>query len=205
MILLLIPIISVIIVLSTVGRSAVNRILSEQAKAVVIDIVNDSNEVLQKMDVFYSDYFTVHYDGEGSVDSVSANTGLINQMNMILQTDVQNRLDAFHVLSTELPFGALTGSAVLSGFGLRIPIRAQVVGTCYTELRSEFSALGINNTLHRLQINCLVELRMIVPNDTFVDKVTNEILLAETVISGKVPNTYLGDSAMADYFDLIPD
>ncbi|MBR1747531.1 MAG: sporulation protein YunB [Clostridia bacterium] len=188
-----------------VGRRVVKETLSKDARAVVIDVINGSNEVLQRMDIFYDDYFTVSYDDKGEVRAVSANTGLINQMNMIIQTEIQNRLNAIRMLSASLPIGLFTGSTFLSSFGVSIPVRAEIVSNCYTVLKSEFSSVGINNTLHRLQIDCFVEVDMIVPTGTFVEDVSNEILIAETILPGKVPTTYIGENVSTDYLDLLPD
>ena len=157
------------------------------------------------MDIFYQDYFSVHYAADGNVDSVSANAGLINQVNTILQTEIQNRLNAFRTFTTELPFGALSGSSFLSDYGFPISVRAELVGNCYTKLKSEFSDYGINNTLHRLLIDCVVEMEMVVPTGIVLENVTNEFVLAETVISGKVPSTYLGENTNTNYLDLLPD
>lgn len=187
------------------ARKIAGEILTDEIHAAIIDVVNKSNEVLQGLDVMYDDYFTVHYDESGAIDSLYANTGLINQINMIVQTEIQNRLDGLRTMTVSLPIGALSGSPYLSKFGLTIPLQAQVVSNCRTVLRSEFSEMGINNTLHRLQIDCLISVNMIVPSRSFSEEISNEILVAETVIAGKVPSTYLGENTKTDYLDLLPN
>lgn len=191
--------------LVVVGRGVVAQAVGRTARAVVIDVINDSNDVIRNLDVLYEDYFSVHYNDDGSVDTISANTGLINQINMIVQTEIQNRLDATRLLSLSMPFGAFTGSAFLSNFGIETPIRAQMVANCHTELKSDFRAIGINTTLHRLQIDCIVKVDLIVPTDTITEDVNNEILLCETVIAGKVPSTYIAERDLTNYLDLLPD
>lgn len=57
-------------------------------------------------------------------------------------------------------------------------------------MRSEFSAQGINQTLHRvyLQVKCNVDI--LTPFDNISREITNQVLLMENVIVGGIPNTY---------------
>jgi len=177
----------------------------EETRAEVINIVNDSNEVIQGLDIFYEDYFTIIKDKDDKITMITANSSLINQVNMIIQTEIQNRLNELRKETIYLPTGAFTGLTLLSNYGSRIPINAQVISNCYTVLSSEFTEMGINQTRHRLQINCFVEIKLTVPSREVTDKVTNEILITESVIVGQVPSTYLGENTTTDYLDLLPD
>ena len=189
----------------TVGMNFVADLCAEEIRADITDIINISNLVLQDMDIFYDDYFTLTLNNEGKVELISANTGLINQVNMIIQTEIQNRLNELRGKQLFVTFGSFFGSAVLAQYGSKVTINANVVANCYTKLISEFIPLGINNTLHRLQINCYVSVKMLIPSKSRVEELYNEILMAESVISGEVPSTYLGENTPTDYLDLLPD
>ena len=189
----------------TVGMNFVADLCAEEIRADITDIINISNLVLQDMDIFYDDYFKLTLNDEGNVELISANTGLINQVNMIIQTEIQNRLNELRGKQLFVTFGSFFGSAVLAQYGSKVTINANVVANCYTKLISEFIPLGINNTLHRLQINCYVSVKMLIPSKSRVEELYNEILLAESVISGEVPSTYLGENTPTDYLDLLPD
>lgn len=86
--------------------------------------------------------------------------------------------------------GSFTGFKLLSGKGPGVPIRISSIGNVETDLRSEFTAQGINQTLHRvyLQIECQVSI--LTPYDDITEKIKNQVLIAENVIVGKIPNTY---------------
>ena len=176
----------------------------EEARAEVINIVNDSNEVIQKLGIFYEDFFTVIKDSNDKVTMVKANSALINQINMIMQTEIQNRLNELRTKSLYIPTGAFTGLTFLSAYGSKVPINAKIVSKCYTVLSSEFKEMGINQPLHRLQINCFVEIVLTVPKGKVKSDVTNEILVTEAVIVGEVPSTFLGENTTTDYLDLLP-
>lgn len=187
------------------GMNTVAAMCAEEVRAEIINIVNYSNEIIQSLQIFYEDYFTIHTDKDGKIELITANTGLINQVNMIIQTEIQNRLNNLRSMKFKLPLGVFTGSSLLSHFGSRITVNAQVVSNCYTELSSGFTSLGINHTLHRLQINCYVEMEMLIPSRSIPSDVTNEIIIAENIIVGEVPDTYLGENTNTDYLDLLPN
>ena len=86
--------------------------------------------------------------------------------------------------------GSFTGFKLLSGKGPGVPIRISSIGNVETDLRSEFTSQGINQTLHRvyLQVECNVSI--LTPYDSITEKIKNQVLIAENVIVGKIPNTY---------------
>ena len=205
LIILLVILLSVTVYVGVFGMQTVAYLCAEEVRARVIDIVNDSNELLQTKKMFYEDYFTVQSDGNGKIEFIKANTGLINQINMLIQTEIQNRLNELRTVYLHLPSGAFTGSTLFADLGSPVPVTAKTLSNCYTVLHSSFESLGINHTLHRLQIDCYVEITMLIPSRSVVCDVTNEILVAENVIVGEVPETYLGENITTDYLDLIPD
>ena len=71
-----------------------------------------------------------------------------------------------------------------------VPIKISSIGNVETDLRSEFSEKGINQTLHRvyLQVDC--EVSILTPYNSITEKVSNQVLLIENVIVGKIPSTY---------------
>lgn len=187
------------------SMNMVTTLCIEETRAEVINIVNNSNEIIQKLDIFYEDFFQVFKDENDKVTMITMNSALINQINMIIQTEIQNRLNELRTKTIYLPTGAFTGMSIFSIYGTKIPINVRIISNCYTVLSSEFKEMGINQTLHRLQINCYVEIDLLVPSREVKSDVTNEILITESVIVGEVPSTFLGENTTTDYLDLLPD
>ena len=69
-------------------------------------------------------------------------------------------------------------------------IRISSIGNINTELKSEFSAEGINQTLHRVYLKADCELSILTPFNNITKKITNQVLIAENVIVGHIPETY---------------
>ena len=64
------------------------------------------------------------------------------------------------------------------------------MGNVETDLRSEFTAQGINQTLHRIYLQVKCKLEILTPFQDVSKEITNQVLLMENVIVGHIPDTY---------------
>ena len=76
------------------------------------------------------------------------------------------------------------------GRGPNVNIKMEVIGNLETDLKSEFKASGINQTLHRIYLEIKCNVIILTPFQTIEEPVINQVLLAEGVIVGEVPNSY---------------
>ena len=72
--------------------------------------------------------------------------------------------------------------------GIKIVVLS--IGNVETDLRSEFIAQGINQTLHRVYLQIKCEIKILTPFNIITQSIDNQVLLLENVIVGHVPNTY---------------
>ncbi len=72
--------------------------------------------------------------------------------------------------------------------GIKIVVSS--IGNVETDLRSEFIAQGINQTLHRVYLQIKCEVKILTPFNIITQSIDNQVLLLENVIVGHVPNTY---------------
>lgn len=72
------------------------------------------------------------------------------------------------------------------------------VGNVETDLVSQFSQSGINQTLHRIYLNVNCTVTILTPFDTIEQSITNQVLIAEAVIVGEVPSTYYNLSGVKE-------
>ena len=87
-------------------------------------------------------------------------------------------------------FGSLTGFKLLAGRGPGVKIKISTIGDVETDLRSEFTSQGINQTLHRVYLQVKCNVNILTPFDNISREITNQVLLMENVIVGNIPNTY---------------
>ena len=64
--------------------------------------------------------------------------------------------------------------------------------------------MGINQTLHRIFLNIDAQLSVVIPGVDVTVNTETEVLLAESVIVGKVPDTYLQSDKLDEMLNLVP-
>ncbi len=105
-----------------------------------------------------------------------------------------------------MPFGSFTGFKLLAGRGPGVKIKISTIGEVETDLRSEFTSQGINQTLHRVYLQVKCNVNILTPFDNISREITNQVLLMENVIVGNIPNTYYnleGINGSSDALEII--
>lgn len=82
------------------------------------------------------------------------------------------------------------GISGLSGISPSIKVAMERAGSIDSRIDSEFTSVGINQTLHRIYLNLKCSIGILTPFKTVTKDVYSKILLTETVIVGEVPSTY---------------
>ena len=166
-----------------------NALCEDKAKSIATIISNNEATNVMK-DHTYDELFTIEKDNDGNITMIKSNIIPINEIISDVAVKIQNSINERGKENIKITIGSFTGSKLLSGRGPGIPIKISSIGNVETDLRSEFSAQGINQTLHRvyLQVDC--EVSILTPYNTISEKVSNQVLLIENVIVGKIPNTY---------------
>ena len=59
------------------------------------------------------------------------------------------------------------------------------------EFSNSIVTAGINQTKHQINLNVIVDIDILIPWGTESAQVVTEVLIADTVVVGKVPDTYL--------------
>ena len=114
----------------------------------------------------------------------------INNLISDFTENIQHEFDDLHSEKIELPFGSLTGIYFLAGMGPKLPINVSVAGTVDTNIKSEFVAQGINQTLHRVYVEFECDMKIVTPMKNFSQVVKNQVIIAEHVIVGNIPSSY---------------
>lgn len=186
------------------GNNVSKTLCRSEVNAKINDVINRSNDRIVQLDILYSDFFTVTYVDGQKVSAITANAGLINQLTLIWNTEIQKGLDELRDLRFDIPLGTLSGSSFFSNFGIDFPIKSTVVSNCAITYSSKFFHAGINQTLHRFVMYTEVTGDIVIPENAGTVVVNQEIILAETIINGEVPESYLIGEESSNYLDLIP-
>lgn len=161
----------------------------EKVKSIATIISNqESTKAMNKYQ--YEELYTIEKDEAGNVMIIKSNVVPINNMISDLTEAIQNRFNELEEAQIDIPIGNLFGTYYFSGVGPSIPIKVIVSGTLENEIKSEFIAKGINQTLHRVYVNFECYVKIINPVKNFEKHITNQVIIAEHVIVGNIPETY---------------
>ena len=160
-----------------------------EAKKLATFVANDQTTKVMK-NYNYDSMFSIEKDAEGNVSMIQMNMYRVNIIISDIAYYIQEQMKNPENSSVSIPIGSLLGINLFSGYGPNIKMRVVLLGSVETDLRSEFIAKGINQTLHRvyLQIDCPIQI--LSSYKTIEEKISNQFLLAENVIVGRIPDTY---------------
>lgn len=142
--------------------------------------------------VAYGDLMTVHMDEHGQVSLLSANT---MQMNRLADRAGQAALRRLGNMSSErvsVPLGAVLGLTLFAGSGPGVPVSIVPIGSVATEFATEFEACGINQTRHKVYLQLTASIRIVIPTGAKTTQVSANMLVAESIIVGRVPEGFVG-------------
>ena len=158
---------------------------------VITRIVNDSvTEVTAAENIGYDDLVTLKRDEAGNITALVTNMASINRLQAEISNTVIEKLNENDVETVRVPLGNLIGGVMFSGRGPKISAKVLSLSSVYTNFKNKFTAAGINQTQHQIMLDIDVELNVLLPSDTETVTVSNEIVIAETIIVGDVPGAY---------------
>ena len=124
---------------------------------------------------------------ENGVKSLQTNAAELNLLRIKINQAVEEAVRKRRA-KLRLPLGALLGSQLFSGWGPNIGVRLAMTGDALSDIRSDISGAGVNQTMHRILMDLRVTLAVILPGCAQQTEVELTVCLAETVIVGNVPN-----------------
>ena len=128
--------------------------------------------------------------GEDGISAIETNVTGISRLRADSILNIRGEISDIDRMMLDIPLGNLAGGMLLTGRGIPVRIKLVPIGDVSGEIYSEFSETGINQTLHRIYLRVRVSMNMIVASDTVRLELADDILVAETVIVGKVPDAY---------------
>ena len=120
-------------------------------------------EQLGEEEVTYSDLVTIQRDSAGTITALTTNTAAMNQLRAELIGVVLEALDGVDVSQIQIPLGSLVDLDLLWGLGPTMKVHAMTVGTVEGEFQSQFSSAGVNQTLHKIDLELTVPLTLMLP------------------------------------------
>ena len=186
----------VVIVYKSVGP-VFDTICIDEAKSLATLITNkQATSVMEQYN--YEDLFSIEKDKDDNITMIKANVFPINKITSDIAIKIQEDINNQGRNSIKIALGTFTGVKILAGRGPNVKIKISSVGNIETDLKSEFTSKGINQTLHRVYLQIKCEITILTPFSNEKETITNQILIAENVIVGKIPTSYYNLEGMSN-------
>lgn len=155
-------------------------------------MINEAiSEAVESGEINYDSLVDLDKDAEGNITAMKTNMAEVNRLKgKILATINEKILD----ISTEdlsIPLGSVIVPELFSGHGPKIPVRILAIRSSNADFESRFFEAGINQTTQQIVMVISVNITVLTPAGTQKVTVRTDAVVAETVIVGDVPTTYV--------------
>ncbi len=176
-----------------------------KARMIGTQAINDAVKIKIRNDIKYKDLISIEYDKSGKASMMQANTVLMNSIASDVALEVQNNIRQMSAArNIKIPLGNALNSQILAQYGPKINIDIVPQGTVNVDFATEFEHSGINQTIHRIYLTINVDVRIVIPLASDSVKISSTVPIAETVIVGDVPNSYIR-VPQQEFLNVIPE
>jgi sporulation protein YunB len=185
-------------------KASILEIARSQAQLETVELINQAvnDKIVAQTD--YRDIVYIHKDEKGKIVMLQTNTVILNQVMAKTVNEVIKSMKGLEGNTISVALGQVTGSIFLAAYGPKIHVKVIPVKQVNVEVENKFEQAGINQTRHLIYFKINSKIKIAVP---FVDKdvdVSTTIPLADTIIVGDVPATYVNLSGPSQGIAPIP-
>ena len=175
-----------------------------RAYSMAVETINRAVKQAMGQGVTYEELIDAQMDAQGRVSMLRANTMRMNELASQTALLAERELGSAENQVVQIPLGAALGVSFLSGFGPRLEVQILPVGAVHTSFDTEFETAGINQTRHKIFLNLRATVSLIVPTGSQLVEVTSTVPIAESIIVGEVPESFVDVNNEEDMLNLIP-
>ena len=155
------------------------------------DLINDAiDHQIETGDIHYDRIVYFEKDLNGRITALKTNMSEVNRLKTNTLNLINDEILALDITDIGIPMGSLFISELFSGRGPIIPVEILSIRNSDAYFTSNFTQAGINQTLHQLSMSVLVDVSVLVLGEAASFTVTSEVVVAETIIVGDVPDTF---------------
>ncbi len=198
----------ILIVVAVLFHLNATRVLKAIAEAsmrsITTEAVNDAIYYTLSDEVRYEQLVTVERGEEGEILAITSDPLQINRIARDAAYMSQQNLQTMSESGVDVPLGAFFGVEAWAGFGPRIHMKIIPISNVSCRFVSRFEGTGINQTKHSIYLEIVADISIIMPSGSSNFASLTEVLICESVLVGKVPDTYLQADIFGDGYSLAP-
>ncbi len=177
--------------LEQVVKPAIASIGEIKAKSMVVQTINKAVRTKFLEELHSLDFLDIRTDENGRITLIQADSIAMTELSYDLAVQIQSDIRNIEEEKILVPIGTILGSQILSQVGPRVRMKVLPLGTSKVGFTTEFVDAGINQTKYKIYLKVESQAKVIVPFSTNGIKIDTELLVAEAVIVGDVPQTYI--------------
>lgn len=172
-------------------RPAILEIALSELETVVNDAI-DQVCVQDAADgeIAYSKLIELQYDQNGKLQGLTTDMATLNVLRADMTRAIGQALGEVEEQPIQVPLGTAWGVTLFSDLGPNIPVQVLSLESIAGYFESSFTAAGINQTRHQIQMVLTVQVVLLLPGGTYDRTFTNRITVAESILMGEVPSHY---------------
>jgi len=175
-----------------------------EAYSMAVETLNRAVKLVTENGVTYGELVSAITDEQGHVTMLRADTMRMNELAAKTALKAEEELNSIKNQFVNIPLGAALGIRSLSGFGPRMSMQILPIGAVHASFDTAFEAAGINQTRHRIFLKLRATVSLIIPTGSQLVEVESTMPIAESIIVGSVPDSFVDVNDQKDILDLVP-
>lgn len=174
-----------------------------QARWTATEIINKAISEKVVPNVSYTDLIKPERNVQDEIVFLQINMSKVNRVTSEAILEIQKSLEQLNNEKYKIPLGQVLGLKLLANLGPKFTLTLLPVGTVEATITDDFQEAGINQTRHRIYLTVKSTVRVIIPLINETVSVETKVPLADAIIVGRVPNTYLNFGKQINVEDII--
>ena len=179
-------------------RPTLASICEVQAKVIATKIINETVRDELNKEAIKDQILIPSYDKQGKINMIRTDAMIMNNISNNIAKNVQQKIVKLEQQKFGIPLFTALDSQLLAGKGPNLKFSILHQGSVLVDFITEFEESGINQTRYKIYITVEVDMRIISPVTTSSTTVKNNVLIAEIVIVGEVPESYMNFPSLND-------
>lgn len=169
----------------------------EKMAAIKVDndastMINDAvDAAVESGEIDYDRLVYLEKDLDGNITALKTNMAEVNRLKTSILATINEKILDISTEKLSIPMGSVVFPELFSGHGPLIPVRILAIRTSNATFESRFLEAGINQTQQQIVMNISVNITVLTPAGTQEVLVETDAVVAETVIVGDVPQTFV--------------
>lgn len=162
-----------------------------QARWTATEVINKA--IIEKVvpNITYTDLIKPERNTQDEIVFMQVNMIKVNKITSDAVLEIQKSLKKLEKVTFKIPLGQVFGIKLFANSGPKFNLTLLPVGTIEALIADDFEQAGINQTRHRVYLKVNSTVKIIIPLVSKAVPIETKVPLADAIIVGRVPDTYL--------------